>query len=121
MNYRGIIGNGRPTPASMNIWVLTVRFAMIVLGGVQILLILRVGLLLVGANQNNVVLAAVLDATNPFVDPFRGLLEYPALPTAGSVLDLAAIAAFICWTMVEALVLGYLAPRIDARRNSLGG
>lgn len=100
----------RPEPLATAARVITFAF-----GVLQALLILRIVLLLLIANPGNDVVALILNVTNPFVEPFRGMF---ALDRVGdgerSVFDLAALVALIGWTLVEALILA--AMRIFARR-----
>jgi uncharacterized protein YggT (Ycf19 family) len=86
-------------------------------GILQALLILRIVLLLLVANPGNDVVALILNATDPFVEPFRGMFALDRVTAdQGSVFDLAALVALIGWTLLEALVLAAL--RIFARRPS---
>jgi uncharacterized protein YggT (Ycf19 family) len=78
-------------------------------GILQALLIIRVILLLLGANEGNEIVSLVLTVTNPFVEPFRGMFQLDEVVGAnGSVLDVAALVALVAWTLVEALILGIL-------------
>lgn len=91
-----------------------VKFAF---GILQALLILRIVLLLLIANPGNDVVALILNLTDPFVEPFRGMFSLDRVGSdAGSVFDVAALVALIGWTLVELLVLAAL--RIFARRPS---
>ena len=94
-----------------------VRRAVALLFGVlQALLILRIVLLLLIANRSNEIVAAILNVTNPFVEPFRGMFALDRVATQpGIVLDIAAIVALIAWTLIEALVIAALS--IGARRG----
>jgi uncharacterized protein YggT (Ycf19 family) len=83
------------------------RLVFLVFGVLQALIVLRLVLLLLGANEANDLVAFVLGVTDPFVEPFRGMFRLDAVSGAsGSVLDIAAIVALVGWTLVEALVLG---------------
>ena len=85
-------------------------------GILQAALILRIILLLLVANPDNDVVALILNITEPFVEPFRGMFSLDRVGDAGgSLLDVAAIVALIGWTLVEALVLALL--RIFDRRR----
>ena len=84
-------------------------------GILQALLILRIVLLLLVANPANDIVALILNLTDPFVEPFRGMFALDRIRAdMGSVFDLAALVALIGWTLIEALVLAAL--RIFARR-----
>ena len=83
------------------------RLVWLLFGVLQALIVMRVILLLLGANEGNDLVSFILAATDPFVEPFRGMFQLDSVSGAsGSVLDVAAIVALIGWTLVEALVLG---------------
>lgn len=83
------------------------RIVWLVFGVLQALIVLRIVLLLLGANEANDLVAFIVGVTNPFVEPFRGMFRLDEVTGAsGSILDVAAIVALIAWTLVEALVLG---------------
>lgn len=93
------------------------RIVTFAFGILQALLILRIVLLLLIANPANDIVALVLNVTNPFVEPFRGMFALDRVGSdQGSVFDLAALVALLGWTLVEALILAAL--RIFARRPS---
>jgi uncharacterized protein YggT (Ycf19 family) len=93
------------------------RFVAFIFGVLQALLILRIVLLLLVANQGNDIVSFVLSVTDPFVEPFRGMFALDRVgANHGSLLDVAAVVALIGWTLIEALVLAAL--RIFARRPS---
>lgn len=81
------------------------RVVIFLFGIVQGLVALRLVFLLLDAREANGLVAAVLNASQLFVAPFEGLFHTNALQAGGSVLDIAAIAALIGWTVVEAIVL----------------
>lgn len=94
---------------------LAARIVTFVFGVLQALLVLRIILLLLVANPGNDVVSFVLGATDPFVEPFRGMFALDRVAAdQGSVLDVAAIVALIGWTLIE-LVL-FAAIRIFSRR-----
>ena len=63
-------------------------------------------LLLLNARESNDIVQFILNASQPFVAPFMGIFNVPdALQSSGSVLDIAAIAALVGWTILEAIVL----------------
>ena len=99
-----------PGPASVAARVVTFAF-----GILQVLLIIRIILLLLVANQGNDIVSFVLGITDPFVEPFRGMFQLDRVTAdMGSTLDIAAIVALIAWTLIEALILAAL--RIFSRR-----
>lgn len=95
----------RPAPAT---GVDTIRRIVWLLFGVlQVMLILRILLLLLNANEGNDLVALIVGVTDPFVQPFRGMFRLDEVSgSSGSVLDVAAVIALVAWTLVEALVLG---------------
>jgi uncharacterized protein YggT (Ycf19 family) len=91
------------------------RIVAFLFGILQALLLLRIGLLLLNANQDNDIVAWVLNVTNPFVEPFRGIFNIDEVTgQQGSVLDIAAIVALIAWSLIETLILSVL--RLFGRR-----
>lgn len=100
----------RPEGPAMVARIVTFAF-----GVLQALLILRIVLLMLIANPGNDVVALILNVTDPFVEPFRGMFALDRVRAdQGSVFDVAALVALIAWTLIEALVLAAL--RIFARR-----
>jgi uncharacterized protein YggT (Ycf19 family) len=91
------------------------RFVMLLFGILQALLIIRIVLLLLVANHSNDVVALILGATDPFVEPFRGMFQLDKVTAGRSMLDLAAVVALIAWTLVEALIVAVLG--LGARRG----
>ena len=99
-------------PGAATVLARVVTFAF---GVLQVALILRIILLLLVANTGNDVVAFILNVTDPFVEPFRGMFALDRVTAdQGSVLDVAAIVALIGWTLVEALILAAI--RIFSRR-----
>ncbi len=93
------------------------RFVTFIFGVLQALLILRIVLLLLVANHSNDIVALILNVTNPFIEPFRGMFALDRIRAdQGSVFDFAAVVALIGWTLIEALILAAL--RIFDRRNT---
>jgi uncharacterized protein YggT (Ycf19 family) len=92
------------------------RFVMFLFGVLQVALILRIILLLLVANPGNDVVQLILNLTDPFVEPFRGMFRLDRVSAdQGSVLDIAAIVALIGWSLVEMLVLALV--RVFDRRT----
>ena len=82
------------------------RFVKFLFGVLQVALILRIILLLLVANPGNDVVQLILNITDPFVEPFRGMFQLDRVTAdGGSQLDIAAIVALIGWRLVELLVL----------------
>jgi hypothetical protein len=76
-----------------------------VFGLIQIVIGARIVLLLLDARESNALVAGILDVSQVFVAPFEGILRTDSLSRAGSVLDIAAIVAFVGWTIIELIVL----------------
>jgi uncharacterized protein YggT (Ycf19 family) len=91
------------------------RLVTFIFGVLQVALILRIILLLLVANAGNDVVRLILDITNPFVEPFRGMFALDRVTADKSVFDIAAVVALIGWTLVEALILALL--RVFDRRT----
>ena len=91
------------------------RVVILLFGIVQGLIILRIILLLLVANQGNEIVAAVMNFTDIFVEPFRGMFQLDRVESGRSVLDVAAIVALIGWTLIEAVVVALLS--VGARRG----
>ncbi len=102
-----------PSGAATAIRIVTFAFGLL-----QALLIIRIILLVLVANQGNDIVSAILTVTNPFVEPFRGMFALDKVTAdQGSVLDIAAIVALIGWTLIEALILALI--RIFSRRETV--
>jgi YggT family protein len=83
------------------------RIVWLLFGVLQALIVLRIILLLLNANEGNDIVSFIVGVTDPFVEPFRDMFRLNQVNGAsGSVLDVAAIVALIAWTLIEALVLG---------------
>ena len=92
------------------------RFVTFLFGVLQVALILRIILLLLVANPGNDVVQLILNVTDPFVEPFRGMFSLDRVTAdSGSMLDVAAIVALIGWSLVELLVLALV--RVFDRRT----
>ncbi|MDH5244566.1 MAG: YggT family protein, partial [Chloroflexota bacterium] len=103
---------GRPTLLTTFTRLVTFLF-----GVLQALLILRIVLLLLVANEENDIVSTILSITAPFVDPFRDMFQLDTVTgDQGSVLDIAAIVALIGWTLLEGLIVSLL--RVFDRRSA---
>lgn len=91
------------------------RVAVALFGVIQGLLLVRIALLLLDAQRENGVVAAILDVTRLFVAPFEGMFRTDALQAGGSVLDVPAVTALVAVTIIELVVLAVL--RIPRRRE----
>jgi uncharacterized protein YggT (Ycf19 family) len=102
-------------PAGPGAAAVIARFVMFLFGVLQVALILRIILLLLVANQSNEVVQLILNITDPFVEPFRGMFALDRATAGRQVLDIAAIVALIGWSLVELLVLALV--RVFDRRT----
>ena len=92
------------------------RIVTFLFGILQALLIVRILLLLLNANADNEIVSAILNITEPFVEPFRGMFQLDELTgEKGSVLDIAAVVALVAWTLIETLIVSVL--RLFDRRS----
>jgi len=84
------------------------RVVVLLFGLIQLVIAARVVLLLLDAREANGLVSGILNVSQLFVAPFDGILKTDALHTAGSVLDITAIVAFVGWTILELIVIGVL-------------
>jgi hypothetical protein len=84
---------------------LVTRVVIVVFGIIQLLIALRIGLLLIDAQEGNAIVDFILSASAPLVAPFEGIFQTDAVSEGGSTLDLAAVAALIGWTILELVIL----------------
>jgi hypothetical protein len=84
---------------------MTRRIVVLVFGLIQIVIGARIVLLLLDARTGNALVSGILDVSKIFVAPFNGILNKDALTSGGSVLDVAAILAFVGWTILELIVI----------------
>ncbi|MGH2488096.1 MAG: hypothetical protein ACRDFR_00560 [Candidatus Limnocylindria bacterium] len=83
----------------------TRRVVVLIFGIIQVLIGLRFVLLLIDADEANALVSVILSFSQIFVGPFEGILRTDALAAQGSVLDLAAIVAFVGWSILELIIL----------------
>ena len=81
------------------------RVVVLVFGLIQIVIAVRFVLLLLNAREANGLVSGILNISQLFVAPFEGILRTDSLHASGSVLDIAAIVAFIGWTIIELIVI----------------
>jgi hypothetical protein len=93
----------RPTVATVAGRVVVALFAV-----VQIAIALRIVLLAIGAQESDELVQAVLMFSQLFVAPFEGVLRTDSLESRGAVIDVAAIAALVGWTLLEVVLLALL-------------
>lgn len=81
------------------------RIVVLLFGIIQAFIILRIVLLLLNAREGNDLVSFILNTSQIFVAPFVGIFNTDALRESGSILDIAAIAALVGWTILEVIVL----------------
>jgi hypothetical protein len=81
------------------------RVVILLFGLIQVVIGARIVLLLLDAREANGLVSGILNLSQLFVAPFDGILRTDSLHSAGSVLDITAIVAFVGWTVVELIVL----------------
>lgn len=81
------------------------RVVVLIFGIIQVFIGLRIVLLLLNAREGNDLVSFILNVSQVFVAPFVGIFNTDALRASGSILDIAAIAALVGWTILEAIVL----------------
>jgi hypothetical protein len=81
------------------------RVVVLIFGIIQVFIGLRIVLLLLNAREGNDLVAFILNTSQLFVAPFIGIFNTDALRASGSILDIAAMAAFVGWTILEVVVL----------------
>ena len=81
------------------------RVVVLIFGIIQAFIVLRIVLLLLNAREGNDLVAFILTVSQIFVAPFIGIFNQDALASGGSVLDIAAIAALVGWTILEWIVI----------------
>ena len=84
---------------------MTRRVIILLFGLIQIVIGARIVLLLLDARTGNALVSGILDISKIFVAPFNGILNKDYLTSGGSVLDVAAILAFVGWTIIELIVI----------------
>jgi len=81
------------------------RVVILIFGIIQAFIVLRIVLLLLNAREGNDLVAFILNTSQLFVAPFIGIFNQDALAAGGSVLDIAAIAALVGWTILEMIII----------------
>ena len=96
------------------VWTVT-RVVTLLFTVLEVLLLLRFVLKLLGANANQPLVSGLYGITEPLVRPFQGIFPEPAGPPA---LDLAALLAIAFFFLIAALVVA-LVRAITANRGTL--
>ena len=83
---------------------MTRRVVVLIFGIIQILIAARIVLLLLAANADNGLVSFIYQLSDLFVAPFNGIFNSDAVKAGRSVFDIAAVAALVGWTLLEAIV-----------------
>jgi hypothetical protein len=83
----------------------TRRIVVLVFGLIQIVIGLRIVLLLADARTGNLLVSIINNLGGLLIAPFQGILRISAVSSGGSVLDVAAVVAFVGWTIIELVVI----------------
>ena len=83
---------------------MTRRFVVLIFGIIQILIAARIVLLLLAARGDNGLVSFIYQLSDLFVAPFNGIFNTDAVKAGGSVFDVAAVAALVGWTLLEAII-----------------
>jgi uncharacterized protein YggT (Ycf19 family) len=93
------------------VWTVT-RVVTLLFTVLEVLLLLRFSLKLLGANANQSLVAGLYRVTEPLVQPFQGIFPEPTGP---AVLDLAALLAIAFFFLVAALIVALVRAITSAR------
>jgi hypothetical protein len=97
------IGTVRPSTATM-----VARLVALTFGIIQLVIGLRIVFLALNAREGNGLVASILELSRPLVAPFEGIFQTNALQAGVAVLDVAAVAALVGWTILELIILGLI-------------
>ena len=85
------------------------RVVVLIFGIILALIALRFILLVLGANDDNGLVAGIYNISEVFVAPFRGVFGLDQYtPNGVSVFDVSAVVAFFGWLLIEVLILAIL-------------
>ena len=89
-----------PTPVTIARRVIDSLF-----GIIELLLVLRILLLALGANSGNALVDGIYNITQPLVVPFVGVFNINQVhPMGSSVIDVAAIVAMVGWAILALII-----------------
>jgi YGGT family len=108
--YNGPAYVAGPTPVTIARRLVDTLF-----GILELLLVLRILLLALGANSGNALVDGIYNITEPFVAPFIGVFNINHVhPMGSSVIDVAAIVAMVGWAILALIIDAIL--RVADRR-----
>ncbi|TMG52913.1 MAG: YggT family protein [Chloroflexi bacterium] len=105
------VGPTTTAAATNTVWAVT-RVVTLLFTVLEVLLLLRFVLKLMGANANQPLVSGLYGVTEPLVRPFQGIFPEPAGPP---VLDLAALLAVVFFFLIAALVVALVRAITSAR------
>ena len=88
-------------PADRSIWTAT-RVIVLIFTVLEVLLLIRFTLKLLGANAEQALVSAIYGITEPLVAPFRGIFAQPA---GTPVIEIATLLSIIFFVLVAALIV----------------
>ena len=105
------VGPTTTAAATNTVWAVT-RVVTLLFTVLEVLLLLRFVLKLMGANANQRLVSGLYGVTEPLVRPFQGIFPEPAGPP---VLDLAALLAVVFFFLIAALIVALVRAITSAR------
>ena len=105
------VGPTTTAAATNTVWAVT-RVVTLLFTVLEVLLLLRFVLKLIGANANQPLVSGLYGVTEPLVRPFQGIFPEPAGPP---VLDLAALLAVVFFFLIAALIVALVRAITSAR------
>jgi len=105
------VGPTTTAAATNTVWAVT-RVVTLLFTVLEVLLLLRFVLKLMGANANQPLVSGLYGVTEPLVRPFQGIFPEPAGPP---VLDLAALLAVVFFFLIAALIVALVRAITSAR------
>lgn len=103
-------------PAGAPIWTAT-RVIVLVFTVLEVLLLIRFTLKLLGANAEQSLVSAIYGITEPLVVPFRGIFAQPA---GTPVVEIATVLSIIFFILVAALIVAIVRAVTGKRTGSSG-
>jgi uncharacterized protein YggT (Ycf19 family) len=88
-------------PADRSIWTAT-RVIALIFTVLEVLLLIRFTLKLLGANAEQALVSAIYGITEPLVAPFRGIFAQPA---GTPIVEIATLLSIIFFVLVAALIV----------------
>ena len=101
-------------PADRSIWTAN-RVIALVFTVLEVLLLVRFTLKLLGANAEQALVSAIYGITEPLVAPFRGIFAQPA---GTPVVEIAALLSIVFFVLVAALIVAIVRAVTGRRTGS---